>query len=62
MIKIGNFKIRPEIEKPIYYIHVVIILAIYYGLMQLYNPNIFFIYLIYFIISDAAAHTILQLD
>jgi hypothetical protein len=55
--------LKPEIDEPIYYLHIAIIILSIYGLMLIYNPmNNLFIWGIYLIISDGIAHTVLQLD
>lgn len=55
--------LRPELDKPVYYIHVAIIIAGIYALMTWHNPeNNLLIWSVYLIISDGIAHTILGLD
>jgi hypothetical protein len=56
--------LKPELNRPIYYVHVAIIIAVIYALMQYaYNPggNVL-IYGLYLIIADGVAHTVLGMD
>lgn len=55
--------IRPELDEPIYYVHIAIILAVVYLLMQWNTPgdNIL-LYGVYLIIADGISHTVLRLD
>lgn len=55
--------LKPELDQPIYYVHIGIILAVMYGLMQFYDPmNRIWIYGLYLIIADGVAHTVLKMD
>ena len=65
-IKIGNFTIRPEIDEPKYYIHIVIILIIIYLVMLLLKPVDTLDYIVSsgigLFLGDIIAHTILKMD
>lgn len=55
--------LKPEINEPIYYVHIAVILGVVYGLMQLFNPgNNLLIYGLYLVAGDMVAHTILKLN
>jgi hypothetical protein len=55
--------LKPELDEPIYYAHIAVILGVMYGLMQLYNPgNNILIYGLFLIIGDGVAHTVLKMD
>lgn len=62
--------LRPELDRPIYYVHIAIILGVVYGLMQWQNPAevcpneimMFIRYGVYLIIGDGIAHTVLGMD
>jgi hypothetical protein len=56
--------LKPELDRPVYYVHIGIILASVYALMTyVYNPgNNFLIWGLYLVIADFAAHTILHMD
>lgn len=55
--------LKPELDEPKYYVHILIILGVMYGLMQLYNPgNNFLFYGLFLIIADGVAHTVLKMD
>jgi len=67
-IKIGKWTIRPEIEKPIYWLHlVIIVLIVYFLINQFLTPmeitiKSVIIGTIIVGIADICAHTILKLD
>jgi len=67
-IKIGNFKLRPEIEKPIYWVHLGIIAFVVLGLLQLMfggdmlNLKSFLLSIPLLAIGDILSHTILNID
>jgi hypothetical protein len=55
--------LKPELNRPIYYVHIAIILGVVYWLMQVYNPGSnLLIYGLYLIAGDGVAHTILGMD
>lgn len=68
MIKIGKFNIRPEVDEPLYWVHLVIIVLIVYWLvntfvqpMEITLQNVF-LGALFVGIADVTAHTILKLD
>ena len=55
--------LKPELDEPIYYVHIAIILGVVYALMNWHNPaNNIFIWGVYLIIADGIAHTVLKMD
>ena len=67
-IKIGNFVIRPEIEQPVYWLHVAIIAIVILGILQLWKGGNMFTFenilastpLI--ALGDIISHSLLSLD
>ena len=68
MIKIFGFNIRPEIEKPIYWLHLGVLAVVVLGVLQLLKGgDMFTIKNILWSIpllalGDVVSHTILQID
>ena len=69
MIKIGNFTIRPEIEKPLYWVHILILAILVQIILGFFGHDtggIFTIHTLYFALaiagSDIVAHSLLKLD
>jgi hypothetical protein len=59
----GYSWLKPELDRPIYYVHIAIILAVVYGLMTWYNPGTnFIVWALYLVAGDFTAHTLLQMD
>lgn len=60
--------LKPEINEPKYWVHVAVIIAATYGLMELYDPTglstfmMLIIFGAYFAIGDIITHTVLGLD
>lgn len=55
--------LKPELNRPIYYVHIAIIIGVIYALMQQWDPGTnLWLYGIFLIIADGVAHTILGLD
>lgn len=58
--------LRPEIDQPVYYIHIAIILAVIYGVMLVWKPTETWGYVlssgIGLFLGDIIAHTVLKLD
>lgn len=58
--------LKPELDEPKYWVHILILLAVIYGVMYVMNPTTTFGYLlsaaIGLVLGDTTAHTLLQLD
>lgn len=55
--------LKPELNRPIYYVHIAIILAVVYFLMQYWDPGTnLLIYGLFLIVGDGVAHTVLGMD
>lgn len=55
--------LKPELDRPIYYVHIAIIIGVIYFLMQQWDPGTnLWIYGLFLIIADGVAHTILGMD
>ena len=62
-IKLGKWTIKPEIEDPMYWVHIGVILFVVNTLMNLNNPgNNFMLWGLYLGISDIISHTLLSID
>ena len=68
MIKIGKFQIRPEIEKPIYWLHLGVIALVVLGVLQytqggnMLNVKNVLWSIPLLAVGDIVAHTILKLE
>jgi len=55
--------LKPELNIAVYWVHLVILLAVVYILMQWKNPGTnYLLWLVYLAAGDLAAHTSLGLD
>ena len=63
-----SFKIRPEIDQPKYYVHLLVISAIVLGVLQLWQGGQMLTWLNWItgagliLLGDIVAHTVLRLD
>jgi len=59
----GKKWLKPELDQPIYYVHIAIIIGVVYALMNLHNPERnFLLWGLYLIVADGISHTILKMD
>ena len=55
--------LKPELDEPIYYVHIAIIIGVIYLLMNWKNPGTqLWLWGLYLIAADGTAHSILGLD
>lgn len=68
MIQLFGFTIRPEIERPMYWVHLLIIVFIVYGMIILFiqpmelNIKLVLLGVVFVAVGDIISHSILNLS